>query len=274
MPGIVTIAAYSATALLFAGVVAVLMRAETAFPVEADQSRQEVFLDYRMVALNVLPNLLLSPLLSGCGTAIVNAMGGGRIELRVDGWWYLLSLLIFVLATELFAYGVHRAQHAIPFLWAMHSLHHSAEALTLVTGARHYWFEQMVITAFFPVVAIIFKVPAEVVTTAAFFYFLFDGCVHLNIRLRFGPLALCINNPQYHRIHHSVQPEHQNKNFCKLLPIIDVAFGTAWRPSSDEFPPTGLTPREKPTGWIDGIFWPLRRRLSPASELPPTRSAA
>jgi sterol desaturase/sphingolipid hydroxylase (fatty acid hydroxylase superfamily) len=46
-------------------------------------------------------------------------------------------------------------------LWAIHSLHHSAEAMTLVTGARHHWLEGLVQTAFFPIVPIISQVPCR-----------------------------------------------------------------------------------------------------------------
>jgi len=30
--------------------------------------------------------------------------------------------------------------------------------------------------------------------------------------------------------------------------VFDVIFGTAWKPEKDEFPMTGLLPREKATG--------------------------
>jgi len=63
---------------------------------------------------------------------------------------------------------------------------------------------------------------------------------------------------QNHRIHHSIEPQHWNKNFCKLLPLFDVIFGTAWKPGKDEFPKTELAGGEKPTGFLDGIIWPIR----------------
>jgi sterol desaturase/sphingolipid hydroxylase (fatty acid hydroxylase superfamily) len=145
-------------------------------------------------------------------------------------------------------------------LWAMHSLHHSAEALSIITGARHFWLESAIHTAVVPVLGIIFKVPPEVATTVAFIYLLPDGMAHLNLRLSLGRFALVLNNPQYHRIHHSLEAQHYNKNFCKMLPLFDVIFGTAWKPGMDEFPVTGLA-GEKATGFVDGIIWPIRLRL-------------
>jgi sterol desaturase/sphingolipid hydroxylase (fatty acid hydroxylase superfamily) len=151
--------------------------------------------------------------------------------------------------------------HKFRVLWAMHSLHHSAEALSIITGARHFWLEDVINTAVFPVIGIIFKVPLEVLTIVAAINIIPEGFSHMNVRMSLGRFGLVINNPQYHRIHHSLEPQHFNKNFCKMLPLFDVIFGTAWRPGKDEFPRTGLA-GEKATGFLDGMIWPVRHRLS------------
>ena len=136
------------------------------------------------------------------------------------------------------------------------------------TGARHFWLEDPLISAIFPLLGIIFTVPPEMLTPIMLFYFLAgDGMAHLNLRVPFGCFALVLNNPQYHRIHHSVEPQHWNKNFCKLLPLFDLIFGTAWKPGKDEFPATGLAD-EKASGFLDGFIWPVRswfgREVAPA----------
>jgi sterol desaturase/sphingolipid hydroxylase (fatty acid hydroxylase superfamily) len=238
-------------------VVAILLHLERTRPIEADQPRSEVLLDYRIVALNVLAGLCLLPIVGGYATSLVNAAGGGFIQLRSDGWWFAPSLLVLVLAGDLFAYLVHRAQHAVPALWAMHSLHHSARSLRLVTGARHFWIEQPVIVVLNSItIGMILKVPLDIRILAGVIYFLPDACAHLNIRFPLGRFGWLINNPQYHRIHHSVLPEHENRNFCKLLPLFDILFGTVWLPRRDEFPPTGLNYR--PATVVDAFIWPLR----------------
>ena len=127
----------------------------------------------------------------------------------------------------------------------------------MATGARHYWVEQAIMSAFLPSVAMVFKMPPEILRFVPYFY-LTEYVAHLNAKVPFGPLILVFNNPQFHRIHHSIEPRHHNRNFCKNLPILDVVFGTAWVPGQDEFPRTGLTTREKPAGFIEGFVWPLR----------------
>jgi sterol desaturase/sphingolipid hydroxylase (fatty acid hydroxylase superfamily) len=163
----------------------------------------------------------------------------------------------FELLTTFGTYWLHRLQHSVPFLWSMHSLHHSAEAMTMATGARHYWVEQAIVAAFLPGVAMVFKIPMEILRFMPLF-FIAEYLAHMNMKVRFGALTLVFNNPQFHRIHHSIEPQHRDKNFCKNLPIFDVIFGTAWVPGRDEFPRTGLTPREKPVGLLEGVVWPLR----------------
>lgn len=239
---------------------------EKRFPVDLEQyggsSTADVIVDWKLAAVQIGSSMLLSPMTTACSIMLVNAAGGGWIHLRSDGWWFLLSVIVAIVALDFWTYLVHRAQHRIPLLWAMHSLHHSAESLSVITGARHFWFEGAIGTAFIPVVGIVFKIPPDVMTVVAWLYLLPDGLAHLNVRLSLGRFALCLNNPQYHRIHHSVETEHWNKNFCKGLPVFDVIFGTAWKPGKDEFPATGLVPRETATGFVDGIIWPVRHRLS------------
>ena len=213
-----------------------------------------------MTALTVVLVRLSAPITAICSTRIVGFFGGGLIHLPTKGGWYLASLLVLVLAVDLYRYAMHRLSHAVPFLWAMHSFHHSAEAISLLTGARHHWVEQVMNNGFLPMLAIIFAFPPGMAGIVSIVFFLPDGCSHLNLRFRMGRAVTWINNPQWHRIHHSVQPEHQNKNFAALLPLWDLVFGTAWIPATDEYPRAGLVPSEVPS-LIVGAVWPFRNQL-------------
>jgi sterol desaturase/sphingolipid hydroxylase (fatty acid hydroxylase superfamily) len=105
-----------------------------------------------------------------------------------------------------------------------------------------------------------FVVPPAMATLISIVYFLPDGCAHLNVRFPMGRAITWVNSPQWHRIHHSVDPKHQNKNFSGGLPLWDILFGTAWIPDRDEYPPTGLVPSEH-VGAFASIVWPLRHLL-------------
>ena len=50
-----------------------------------------------------------------------------------------------------------------------------------------------------------------------------------------------------HRIHHSIAPEHIDKNFAAATPIWDVLFGTAVGPKNGDWLPTGIVGVAPPT---------------------------
>lgn len=229
---------------------------ERRHPIEPGQPKSEILLDYKLVFANIILSRAFAPI-SGVVVAMAISMsGGGLIPLRADGWWFPLSMAIVLIAMELQGYWYHRLQHCVPFLWSMHSLHHSAEAMSLATGARHYWLEQAIIFSFLPSIAMLFRVPHEIARFMPYF-FLTEYVAHMNVKVAFGPLIYVFNTPQYHRIHHSLDPRHFDKNFCKNFPIVDMIFGTAWIPGNDEFPATGLKD-QKPAGLLEGMYWPIR----------------
>jgi sterol desaturase/sphingolipid hydroxylase (fatty acid hydroxylase superfamily) len=245
---------------LVLGVIFTARFLEWRWPIDPNLPHAEVMSDWKVTCANLLLPLLLAPLTLPCTAAIVIWMGGGVICLPTDGLWYVVSLVSVLLVSDLYRYAVHRLSHAVPFLWSMHSFHHSANALTLITGARHLWLEKVFLGTFFPILAILFTIPVGMATIIGVIYLLPDGCAHLNVRFPMGRAITWINSPQWHRIHHSVQPEHQNKNFSGGLPLWDILFGTAWIPHCDEYPTTGLVPSEK-VEIIDSIVWPLRHHL-------------
>jgi sterol desaturase/sphingolipid hydroxylase (fatty acid hydroxylase superfamily) len=255
-PSYIDLLALCVPAAVFVIAVMIGRLLERAWPIEADQPVEEIAIDYRLAVLNLL-------VAGGLSLLPISLAAGETRLVRFDatGWHFVPALVLYLLMLDLMLYWFHRAQHAVPFLWAMHSLHHSCEALTVATGARHFWLEGTVKRLFLlPLTAWICAVPAAVGTSAALLYLIVDSCAHLNVRAGLGRCALLVNNPQFHRLHHSAQPEHANKNFADLLPVWDVLFGTVWRLSPDEWPATGLTSLDRPRGVIDGLIWPVRSR--------------
>lgn len=233
---------------------------ERLWPVEPEQSIEAVNFDLKYAIVNVGASWFFGPLAGAVAVYLVNRAGGGFIHLRADGWWFAVSLVAYLAVKDLLEYFWHRAQHRFPILWAMHSLHHSEEAYNVSTGWRHFWFESVLrVAIIFPILGIIFKAPPALLDTAAMIYILNHAWAHMNVRYSLGRWTLWIMNPQYHRLHHSVEPAHWNRNFADLFPVIDVIFGTAVVPRPDEYPATGLVPQDRPLRVVDAILWPLRR---------------
>jgi len=180
-------------------------------------------------------------------TAIPPLLDGSRLP-----FW--LGLIVFVLAMDLGEYLFHRAQHAIPWLWKLHSLHHSDPNMSALTANRHFWGDPLLkaVTIWPAAGALIPPTPGML---AIYLWMgLWHTVVHTNIRLDFGRLSWLLNSPAYHRRHHSSDPAHFNSNFSALFPIFDVLSGAYHRP--DGYPETGQP--DHPKGIIDAALWPVR----------------
>lgn len=165
-----------------------------------------------------------------------------QVTLHQNSNWAVSALLILasLFLTDLTFYWYHRAQHSFKWFWPIHELHHSDAELNATTSMRTYWLER-------PLQAALITLPVHYalgadMNASLVAPFIFTGWLfftHANLKLDMGPLTPVLTGPQMHRIHHSNQPEHQGKNFAQFFPIIDMAFGTYYRPKKNEFPTTG-----------------------------------
>lgn len=189
----------------------------------------------------------------------IKSLGGGLIALPSQGWAVFLSIMVYVVAIDFAHFLYHRAQHAWPILWAMHSLHHTDRTVNVTTTLRHHWSDILIeLMAIYPFVAFIFGVPSQALIANALISY-YNYFVHCNVRISFGRLAIVLNCPQYHRLHHSDAAGHRDKNFAALFPVFDVIFGSFQRPATDEYPATGIKEQPGPSRIFDAMMWPFLR---------------
>jgi sterol desaturase/sphingolipid hydroxylase (fatty acid hydroxylase superfamily) len=238
---------------LAVGLIAALLLAERLWPALAQ--RVEWLNNSAAFGLTSLGHLLLSVFPAVLVTQLINAAGGGLINLTAAP--LALGALVYLVAMDLAEYLFHRAQHAWPWLWAMHSLHHSDRSLGVLTTQRHFWLDPLMKSlSIWPIVALLFRADPAIVAvyaSAGLYHYL----VHANLRLGFGRFSWLLNSPQYHRLHHSNNPDHYNANYASLLPIFDVLSGAYRRPRPDEFPASGLATTARSP--LDMVIWPARR---------------
>jgi sterol desaturase/sphingolipid hydroxylase (fatty acid hydroxylase superfamily) len=171
---------------------------------------------------------------------------------------------------DLWFYWAHRIEHKVPFLWEFHKLHHSDELMNSSTWARDHFLQAGWIALFSTfTLGLVFEISAAEAGRAALMSVLFLSLqsmfYHSAIRVRLPWLDRILVTPQVHRIHHSVNPEHHNRNFADALPLFDIVFGTYRKPAPDEFPETGLGPAEPSPRSLwqaqAGIAWRGLRRM-------------
>jgi sterol desaturase/sphingolipid hydroxylase (fatty acid hydroxylase superfamily) len=166
--------------------------------------------------------------------------------------------LASMLLTDFFYYWYHRAQHSFGLLWPLHELHHSDSELNVTTAMRAFWLErplQMIFIAL-PTLACL-RVDRLGATIASFTLTAWLLFAHANIRIQLGVFNPLVCGPQLHRIHHSILLKHQNKNFAQFFPLFDIVFGTYYRPSRDEFPPTGTKTLASNVAFTEALLGPF-----------------
>ncbi|GGF14367.1 hypothetical protein GCM10011611_20200 [Aliidongia dinghuensis] len=207
----------------------------------------------------------LAPVMSiaASGVAVsLNSIGGGLVALPAGGWWFPANVLAILLVTDFLEYSYHYAQHKVPLLWRMHSLHHSEEQINATTTTRQFWFDQIIrAMVILPIVGLAIRTDASVVVVARMLVVANGIHVHMSLQRGWGRLWWLLNSPQYHRCHHSFLPQHIDRNLAPMFPIWDILFGTAYRAAADEYPPTGLQPSVRPS-LLGAVLWPLRAGAS------------
>ncbi|GAB6849262.1 sterol desaturase family protein [Paraburkholderia kururiensis] len=241
-------------------VLGVAMAIEARVPHAQAASAKHAWFNVRYMIAMLAALALLRPFALGVSLALTRALGGGWVTFRegVVGWCEAFAAVL--LMTDLLEYLFHRAQHRFAVLWRMHELHHSAPHYDVTLGYRHFWLEPVIKTALlYPLVGIVFKAPTSVGMAVGMVFLVNHHVAHLNLRFSPRRFGLVVSHPQYHRLHHSRHAADYNRNFCDLLPLWDMVFGTLRRPRPDEFVEIGLDSLAAPQSIADALLWPWRR---------------
>lgn len=153
----------------------------------------------------------------------------------------LLAVFIATALFDFFFYWYHRLQHKNRILWKVHLLHHSDEFMNVTTGARGHIFELFLVPIFTTIpMALLFQLPPAKIAVLNLIPITWIYIQHANLNISLGPFWWLLTTPNYHRIHHSIEAKHRDKNLAEFFPIFDIIFGTCWRPKKGEIPATGV----------------------------------
>ena len=142
---------------------------------------------------------------------------------NLDGVW---SVLLLFVSLEFFYYWFHRASHTVRWFWNSHSVHHSANQLTLAAAYRLGWLGKFTgATIFFTPMALLGFEPTTVLA-ALFLNLLYQFWLHADWIPKLGWLEYVLNTPSSHRVHHARNPEYLDANYGGVLIVFDRLFGT------------------------------------------------
>lgn len=169
-----------------------------------------------------------------------------RIDPRLTGavpTWILVVAAIVV--GDLLKWVHHYLNHKVRFLWYFHSIHHSQQELNLFTQARFHAVEVVSLVAVLYAPLYVLNLDFELAAWIVLLTEWYARITHANLRTNYGPLRYALVTPQSHRIHHSREQRHIDKNYATLFSVWDRLFGTQW-PNHDEYPATGIADEDFP----------------------------
>jgi sterol desaturase/sphingolipid hydroxylase (fatty acid hydroxylase superfamily) len=191
------------------------------------------------------------------------------------------------LAYELAYWVDHYLSHKVPFLWAFHRVHHTAEGLSPLTVFRVHPVETLkfanIVAVFTGVVGGLmeglfgagaheFGVSGSNLILLGF-VFVTVHLQHSHIWISFpGVWGRIFASPAHHQVHHSRNPDDFGKNLGSTLMIWDGLFGTlrlpAARPERLTFGVDGAAAPHTVTGGLITPFVEALRTLPGARPLP------
>src|SRR5204863_3807385 len=136
------------------------------------------------------------------------------------------QIVIGIVAVDLFSYAWHRSVHSSRILWAFHSVHHSQKMLTVATGFRTHFVDEIVRTTFLFVPLYFLGMRPHTFVAVDLVVNWILGLQHSDLDWTYGALGKAIVSPSYHRMHHSLGAADRDKNFGVLFPVWDLMFRT------------------------------------------------
>lgn len=190
----------------------------------------------------------------------------------------ITSAIAYFLAVDCLGYWSHRLSHTVPTLWNLHHVHHSAPEFNIVNSFRSHPVETAISRIFVAIPATALFIPDTSSLGAGILaYFaltkLLNLLQHSKIKSDLGWAGKIVVSPAHHRIHHSTNLDHFDRNFGNSLIIWDKLFGTyctAPRKEIDAIE-VGLDDYDKKSGVI-AYLWStysqfLRGLFSPVTKL-------
>jgi sterol desaturase/sphingolipid hydroxylase (fatty acid hydroxylase superfamily) len=133
------------------------------------------------------------------------------------------------LVLDLTLYLQHVLAHALPFLWRLHIVHHSDLDFDATTAMRFHPVE-VLISVFFRI-AVVAAMGIAPWTVLAFEVVVSCATLFNHSNVKIPPVTdlrvrTVVITPDFHRTHHSVEPEETNSNFGFFFTWWDKLFGT------------------------------------------------
>jgi sterol desaturase/sphingolipid hydroxylase (fatty acid hydroxylase superfamily) len=174
---------------------------------------------------------------------------------------FAVQFIAIMFLTDLVQYWVHRLFHRIPALWRFHAVHHSAQAMDWIAGARMHFFEILALRSTTVIPMIVLGFSQGAVNAYILVVYLYATFVHSNLGWKFGFLEKLLVTPRFHHWHHGIEKEAIDVNFAVHFPLFDKIFGTHHMPENGRWPSGyGIGGHPVPKGYWQQFLHPFQRK--------------
>lgn len=116
-------------------------------------------------------------------------------------WLQVIEIMIL---TDFVQYWLHRAFHRVPALWKFHAVHHSAQEMDWIAGARMHFLEVIVLRAVTATPMFVVGFSEAALQTYILIVYVYSSILHSNLRIEPKWLTKVLATPRFHHWHHGI----------------------------------------------------------------------
>ena len=178
----------------------------------------------------------------------------------VGSQWLILQIVEIMFLTDLMQYWLHRAFHRVPFLWGFHAVHHSAQTMDWMAGARMHFLEIVVLRGATVIPMFILGFGQGAMHAYILLVYLQSTFVHANLGWKFDRIGKFIVTPRFHHWHHGLDEEAIDVNFAIHFPLFDRLFRTYHFPKGQWPSGYGIAGHPVPRGYLKQLLYPFSKK--------------
>jgi len=225
-------------------------------PLFRTEWREDLF--YYLVSsllVQVLTFISMAP-----ANAILTHTHWTNFRARAGSQWLVLQIIEIMFLTDLVQYWLHRAFHRIPFLWGFHAVHHSAQTMDWMAGARMHFLEIIALRGSTVIPMFILGYSQGAMHAYILLVYLQSTFVHANLGWNFDRIGKFIVTPRFHHWHHGLDQEAIDVNFAIHFPLFDRLFGTYHLPKSQWPTGYGIAGHPVPRSYLKQFWYPFAKK--------------
>jgi sterol desaturase/sphingolipid hydroxylase (fatty acid hydroxylase superfamily) len=195
---------------------------------------------------------LINTLIAGVLAPERWAPGGGLIISVERAFGPVTAIILGLTALDIMFYALHRLQHASPFLWRLHKVHHSDLDVDVSTAVRHHPGEFVLSCLLLGTITVLLGIAPGIIAGYGVFAIVVEMVQHANVGWPVWAervAAVVFVTPTLHHRHHSRDQHESDTNFGIVLSVWDRLFGS--------FDSCSSVTRFG----VEGIDWPKCRTL-------------